>query len=239
MLQPLTSKFFNTCNSYIKYDKRNISAKTAAYKLICPPQKNIMFKKISVLAVVLFTNYVSSAQSRFSLGPQAGFGISTVSNINNSSFKPAGNVGLSLVYSVVEHFGLGADLKYSFEGGKAENNTMEATYNLDYVRIPLKAIFFFNDFGDRLRPKIAVGPSIGFLTRGQRSFNNSNPVDIKSSLNTTDFGLHAGAGLHYRLVKNTWFNTDLTYQHGLNDVNKSINWKNRNVQLNVGVNFGL
>lgn len=199
----------------------------------------LMNKKAGLLVAGFFIFLISNAQSRFSLGPQAGFGGSTISNINNSSYKAAGNAGLSLVYSVVEHFGLGVDLKYSFEGGQAENNNIETDYDLDYVRIPLKAIFFFNNYGDRLRPKIAIGPSIGFLTRAERSINNSDAVDIKSSLNTTDFGVHAGAGLHYRLVKNTWFNADLTYMHGLSEVSKSADWSNRNLQLNVGVNFGL
>lgn len=185
-----------------------------------------------------------NAQSKFSLGPTAGVGASWLKNPSKSDGKLAANAGLSLVYSATPHFGIGLDAKYSFEGEKTSLGTIKQTIDLNYLRLPLKAIYFFNDYGDRLRPKVFVGPSFGFLAGGKTKtdFGSSvSEVPSKNLYNTFDFGVTAGAGLNYRLVKNTWFNLDANYNHGITDIDKIANSKsrNRNVMLNVGVNFGL
>ena len=64
-------------------------------------------------------------------------------------------------------------------------------------------------------------------------------MDIKSTTESFDFGVLGGAGLNYRLVKNTWLNTDLTYTHGIKEINNTGDFSNRNLMLNIGVNFGL
>ena len=177
-------------------------------------------------------SYAAVAQSKFSLGPNAGLGHSWVSNTNNAGFKLAANAGLSLVYSATEHFGIGLDAKYSFEGVKAKGNT---GLDLNYFRLPLKAIYFFNGYGNAFRPKIFAGPSLGFLSSAK-----SGDTDVKSAFNSSDIGITAGVGFNYRLVQNTWFNADLNYLHGLSDVTKGSEVNhNRNIGINVGVNFGL
>lgn len=180
-----------------------------------------------------------SAQSKFSLGPTAGFGFSTLSNVEYSKVKSTGNAGLSLVYSAVEHFGIGVDVKYSFEGTKIDFNGVKAELDLNYVRIPIKATYFFNKYGDKLRPKIFAGPSLGFLTKAKE-----DGVENTTDYNSFDLGILLGIGLNYRLVNKTWFNVDFTTNSGLSDVTKNTTFNNdknsnRNVQLNVGVNFGL
>ena len=203
-----------------------------------------------LLALSISALCIGSAQaqkSKFSIGPNAGFGNSTLSNFQDREGHASGNLGLSLVYSAIEHFGVGADIKYSLEG--AERTRMvgsvkqEDKINLNYIRVPVKAIFFFNKFGDRLRPKAAVGPSFGFLVGGDRTdFNGVRTEDLSNTINTFDFGIHGSAGLNYRLIRNTWFTADLSYLHGLTDVEKGTanpTYANRNLGINVGVNFGL
>jgi len=186
--------------------------------------------------------FTASAQSKFSLGPNAGVGGSWISNSTNSKTKLAGNAGLALVYSAAEHFGIGLDAKYSFEGGISESTDAKTTVDLNYFRLPLKAIYFFNDYGDKVRPKVYVGPSFGFLTGGKTEIvvgNASTTVDSKDYYKSFDFGVTAGAGVNVRLVKNTWFNADLSYLHGISEIIKDSDAHNRNLQVNVGVNFGL
>lgn len=189
-----------------------------------------------ILAVIIGSGLcvTAGAQSKFSIGPNAGFGHSWVSNYNGAKFKLATNAGVSLVYSATEHFGVGLDAKYSYEGvkGAGSNNSLD----LNYFRFPLKAIYFFNNYGDKLRPKLYAGPSFGFLSSAK-----ANSVDVKRFYNSSDIGLTAGVGFNYRLSKNTWFNADLNYLHGLSDVTKSSGskYQNRNLGVNVGVNFGL
>lgn len=192
--------------------------------------------KKTFLAIIIYTSlcFTAIAQSKFSLGPAAGLGHSWVSGYNNKQFKLAANAGLSLVFSASEHFGIGLDAKYSFEGVKTSepNNAID----LNYFRLPLKAIYFFNNYGNKLRPKIYLGPSFGFLSSAK-----ANDVDVKNAFNSSDVGLTAGAGFNYRLVKNTWFNADLNYLHGFSNIlkNSAVKAHNGNIGINVGVNFGL
>lgn len=190
-----------------------------------------------LLAILISTGlcFTSMAQSKFSLGPNAGVGHSWISNSDNAKFKLAANAGVAMVYSATEHFGIGLDAKYSFEGVKGEGT--DNALDLNYFRFPLKAIYFFNSYGDQLRPKIFAGPSFGFLSSAK-----SNDVDVKENYNTSDVGITAGAGFNYRLVKNSWFTADINYLHGISNVVKgggSDKYRNRNIGINVGVNFGL
>jgi outer membrane protein W len=202
----------------------------------------------------------------WSMGPNAGFGGSWIDNFTPSKYKPAGNVGLSLIYSTKSSFGMGADVKYSFEGGKREyQTTVPGTTlttveeaNLNYVRVPIKAMWFFNKYGDRVRPKIALGPSFGFLVGGKTTANtttstgssvSNSSVDSKDYWDDFDLGLTGSVGLNYRLVKYTWLSADISYFHGLTDAREDSQrgagyaadkqYKNRNLQFNLGVNFGL
>lgn len=195
----------------------------------------IMKKTVLIISMIIFSCNLF-AQGKFSLGPTAGFGMSTLSNVTNSKMRTSANAGLSLVYSAVEHFGIGLDVKYSFEGAKVEFGSVKNQIDLNYVRVPLKAIYFFNKYGDNLRPKIFAGPSFGFLTKAKL-----NDVETTSAYNNVDVALLFGAGLNYRMVKNTWFNVDVSSSLGLSDATKNNNESNatRNYQLNVGVNFGL
>lgn len=200
-------------------------------------------KKV-LLAVIISSGFslVAGAQSKFSLGPGAGIGASWLDNTPNRKTKLAGNVGLSLVYSAAEHFGIGLDTKYSFEGGKYSANNQTVTSDLNYFRVPLKAIYFFSSYGHKVRPKVYVGPSFGFLTGGTTTVELPNNTKVQSNskdiFKSFDFGVTAGAGLNVRLVKNTWFNADVNYLHGISDltINKQ---HNRNLGVNIGVNFGL
>jgi len=190
------------------------------------------FLTASIIGSICFACFSVNAQSKFSFGPNAGVGHSWVSGYQNNQFKLAANAGLSFVYSAAEHFGIGLDAKYSFEGVKTSGNSVD----LDYFRFPLKAIYFFNNYGDKLRPKVYAGPSFGFLSSAK-----SADLDVKKAFNSTDIGLTAGAGLNYRLVNSTWFNADINYVHGFTDVIKSaaVKGHNRSIGVNVGVNFGL
>jgi len=196
-----------------------------------------------LLAVVISSviGLSAEAQSKFSIGPSGGYGWTTISNLNDSKFKAAGNFGLSSVYSAAEHFGIGLDVKYSIEGAKVNSGNDQTTeYDLHYVRIPVKAIYFFNNYGNKVRPKIYAGPSFGFLSSSKVNTPILDDINNKDNTENFDIGLTAGAGLNYRLVNKTWLNLDLGYYHGFKEIFKSGgDYSNRNIMLNVGVNFGL
>jgi hypothetical protein len=213
--------------------------------------------KTFIIVCFLTTATVLSAQSqvkqRFSLGPTAGFGHGRlrmdpgVSGYDNK-FHSSYNVGAKLVYSIQNHWGMSADLKFSSEGGNLEgagNNNDEITYRANYIRIPLQGIYFFNDYGQKVRPKISFGPSFGFFVGGDSkseiSGETTGKIDSKDLFNGFDFGLNGAVGMNIRLSPATWLNTDITYYHGLTNVSEATNfdWKNRGIGLNVGVLWGI
>jgi outer membrane protein W len=205
-----------------------------------------------LLAMIISSGFAlaAGAQSKFSIGPTGGYGWATINNIKNSKFKAAGNFGLASVYSAAEHFGIGIDARYSIEGAKWDvGNSKTNEIDLHYVRIPVKAIYFFNKYGNKVRPKIYAGPSFGILSSSKLNRPGLADVDLKAATESFDVGVTAGAGLNYRLVNKTWLNLDLGYYNGFkqimqpsalgNDASTNGNLRNRNVTINVGVNFGL
>jgi hypothetical protein len=209
-------------------------------------------KNYVLVAVFTVLSLVGFTQSN-SLGINAGFGHSWLKNYNNSQFNPHGNFGASFVHSTKTNFGFGADLKFSFEGGQEEYksgaNTIEHTTDLNYIRVPLKAIYFFGKYGQKIRPKIYAGPAVGFLVGANDKVINLNNGTVLSDRKSDDdyhnfdIGLNAGVGFNYRLVKNTWFTTDLNYYNGFKNIrqaNSSLpRIANNNVALNIGVNWGI
>lgn len=207
-----------------------------------------MKKIIRFTLAVLSISGSTMAQDNLSFGGTAGFGHTWLSNASNSKYQPAGNLGLSLTYSTETNWGFGADLKWSIEGGKTSTPNFTNTTRLDYVRVPVKVMYFFGERGNAFRPKLTIGPSVGFLIGGK---NEATTItgDTKTTVETAakeyvkavDLGVNASAGFNYRLVDRTWLNVDLNYYHGLTDIIEAaaIDQKNRNIGINVGVSFGI
>lgn len=206
-----------------------------------PHPQNMFMKKIMIIAAILGAGLVSKAQT-VSFGPTGGFGHSWISNATgDAKFNPAWNAGVSLVYSTLSNWGVGADVKYSAEGNKRlQAGDVTTNINTNYVRVPLKAIYFFGKQGDVVRPKISAGPTFGFLTDANTTSSADGAkvkTDISNDIRNFDFGVNAAAGLNIKVAQRTWLNTDLAYYQGLTDITKNTSNTRRNG--NVGVNVGL
>ncbi|MBN8877236.1 MAG: PorT family protein [Sphingobacteriales bacterium] len=204
-------------------------------------------KKFMIVLVVAVSATTIHAQN-LSFGPTAGFGHSWTSSDNgsqNGRFHSSYNIGGKLVYSFISHWGVSADVKFSSEGETLGlNNDNKTVMRANYIRIPLQGIYFFGDYGNRLRPKISVGPSFGFLVGGETKQHADgrvvSTIKTKDLAENFDFGLTGAAGLNYRLTRGTWLNADIAYYHGLTDMASSaVDAKNRNIGVNVGVLFPL
>jgi len=160
-------------------------------------------------------------------------------------FHTAYNLGGKMVYSFVTNWGISGDLKFSSEGQTIGNDKdNKSVVRANYIRIPIQGIYFFGKYGDRVRPKISIGPSFGILVGGKsRLISNGNELfERKSSedLKTVDFGFTVAGGGNVRIAPATWLNLDLSYYHGLADIAESTdNIKNRNLGINIGVTFPL
>jgi hypothetical protein len=175
-------------------------------------------------------------QSKFSIGLKGGFGHSFIAPYKNYMFCPSWDAGVSAIYAPGQHWGLGVDALYSMEGVKFEylDNETGIGYDrqatLDYIRIPVKAIYFFRSYEKDFRPKISLGPSLGILV-GEVNSVNASAIDLGGKLT---------AGFNYRIAKAVWINVDASYYQGFLDVysNNSENDLNGNVRLDAGINFG-
>jgi outer membrane protein W len=201
-------------------------------------------KKAMIIVAILGVGLISKAQT-VSFGPTGGFGHSWITNSSgDGQFNPAWNVGVSLVYSSRSNFGLGADVKYSAEGNKVTENGVTSTINTNYVRVPLKLIYFFGSPNSAVRPKISAGPTLGFLTGANSAVSDQGvkvKTDITDNIKSFDFGVNAAAGLNFRVAPRTWLNTDIALYQGLTDITKSNNstQHNGNIGVDVGLLFGL
>jgi outer membrane protein W len=208
------------------------------------PQKLNVMKRVMIIGLVLAVGFVSKAQT-VSFGPTGGFGHSWITNsAGDGKFNPAWNAGVSLIYSTKSNFGLGADVKYSAEGNKVMEDGITNTINTNYVRVPLKLIYFFGAPNSVVRPKISAGPTFGFLTDASSAASTQGvkvKTDITDDIKSFDFGLNAAAGLNFRLAPRTWLNTDVAFYQGLTDITKSNNstQHNGNIGVDVGLLFGL
>lgn len=207
-------------------------------------------KKILLSGLLLLSVMAVNAQ-RTSIGITGGFGGAWLSNTGESViFNPLYNLGGTLVYSTETHWGFGADVKYSREGVRFTNDILNkkitTVVGSDYIRVPLRAIYFFNTNEHAFRPNISVGPSFGFLTGGNiRTFDNANNDLNKSktsdSFKSFDFGLQGTIGASVELSDGLWFIGDIVYYQGLIQQNKngSNNMLNSNLGVNLGLRFGI
>lgn len=206
-------------------------------------------KKTIVVFLFLAAGLAVSAQNT-SLGPTVG--INGWTDANNNA-QVGLNIGATFTYSVSAHWAFGADVKYSMEGGGKTISPKTADVKEDYIRVPLKILYFFGKHGQSFRPKLYVGPSFAFLVGGKinGSYNSlSYEADAKDYINGFDFGILMGTGFNYRLSKNgTWLNVDLGYTAGLTNVVKDNTsataltsvpaFHNKSLAFNVGVAFPL
>jgi len=212
----------------------------------------------NLLATAFLLVTLSSYSQTLSFGPRLGANFTTYGGMDNATFKPGLLAGVFLVYSKREHAGFGADLLYSGEGAKYKITTTNGTttvvneYNtrLNYIRLPLHFIYFFNEAGDKFRPKVAIGPSLGYLASTKqklktttRTNSNETSFDTEStSLNnykSMDVGLSLGLGFNYKILSRTWLNMDARYYYGLLDITKNNTTSDRVNNHGPSISFGI
>ena len=205
------------------------------------------------IAATLLPFLHGSAQSNISFGPTAGANLSKVSNLEGTYFLPGFNAGLFLIWAPGEHIGVGGEARYSQEGVKTESGDegsdfyTESTVHMNYIRVPLRLTYFFGSYTAKVRPKLFIGPTLGFLASAHTESDvtaagvtTSSDVDSKDDLHGFDLGVHAGAGINFRISeKGVWLNFDALYTQGLTDVteNDDATNLNQNISVNIGLAF--
>lgn len=190
------------------------------------------------------TTTTASAVARYmSIGPVLGGGGNWVGNMGGTTYlMPSANMGVSLIYARDEHWGWGGQLTIASGGYKKSYGGNRASVTSDYLRLPLRAYYFFNSYKDRVRPKLFLGPEVGVKLAEHDNFGVAG-ADIAKARNTgplrtMDAGLNAGGGVNILVQKATWFNLDLGYYQGLTDAVKDAAGR-YNVNHNLGIQAGL
>lgn len=199
-------------------------------------------KKYLLITVLLSAiSTASFAQDNLSWGPMAGVSISNFrGDVSNTAWKTGFTGGLFINYSIVDRFGIGGQLLYTQLGAKVKNSDAET--RLNYVQVPILATFYLNGRGHAIRPKLFVGPHVGFLVAARdQNGNNLNADSNNKQFTGMDAGLTLGGGLNYRLNNRMWLNADVRYGLGLVDVVKNTNVAvyNKNWGVNLGLSFPL
>jgi hypothetical protein len=205
--------------------------------------------KRSLIVIAMLIAIINVKAQNLSFGPVGSVGHSwtsaDVSTGTDKSFHPAFSLGGRMVYSFTPSWGVSGDIRFSSEGQTLEDvNGFKMKARANYIRVPLQGIYFFGKYGDRVRPKISIGPSFGFLIGGKTDI--MGPADGWVKIKTTDiwksfdFGVNIAGGGNVRIARSTWLNLELAYYLGLTDVAESgTPGKNRNLGINAGVTFPL
>ena len=198
-------------------------------------------KNCIILLAAFCISFSALAQENVSIGPIAGVSIANFrGDVSNTNWKPGLTVGGFYNYSSKTGFGFSGQLLFTQLGAQTDNKTNEI--NLNYVQLPLFATFFFGKYGDRVRPKVFLGPNLNFLvSEKDKAGNDIGGTGDNRVYNPFDLGVTFGAGVNFRLVEKIWLNFDARYGAGLLDVtkNNATTIRNNNWGINLGLSFPL
>ena len=204
-------------------------------------------KKFLLSGIVISLSILTQAQtSKWSYGFQAGFGLSTVTNVYDSRLNsPSSGAGIQTLYRLNDHWQIGASLQFSRDSykGNAVSNPFTLLSSIfpveqlrftqketaDMLRLPLQLRYNWLSPGKKLRPYTYLGVSIGYnVTLHERETrliaNDANTQEFFNSVNVRspsysrlDYGMKAGTGLSLRTGEGTLITTELYYYHGLKE----------------------
>ncbi|WP_259015797.1 porin family protein [Emticicia fluvialis] len=195
-----------------------------------------MKTRLFLLGALLTMSFTGFAQTTLSWGPKVGVNFTTYNpKVETFDMLTGVNAGLFLNYAK-NHWGVMAEAAYSQMGTKVNNGSN--LERLHYIQVPVSGVYYFGEYGDAVRPKLFIGPYVGFLASATDNNGKklSNGMDVR---NDVDFGGQVGAGFNFRIKNQVWLNSDVRYMHGFTDVTKepSTTFRNTGVAINVGVSF--
>jgi len=201
----------------------------------------IMKKVLVILTIISAFAYTTAiAQENVSFGPIVGLNSSKLTgNTIYNDWKPGPSLGFFVNYSGQNRFGLNGQLLYARIGGQSSNGVSKG--HLDYIQIPIMGTCYLNDKGNKFRPKLMLGPYIGFLVKATNESGVSiNPEGSNRPYKGVDGGVAMGAGFNYLIGSKVWLNADLRYNLGLAQAMNTIpDVYNRSWGINVGLSFPL
>jgi len=189
-------------------------------------------KKIVLLTAALFISVVAFSQVSFGL--KGGLNYATLTNDEESNFKPSVYGGAFMEYRLGFIASISPELYYSRQGASAKEDGIEAQFRLNYVNLPVLVKLYLAD-----GLSLDLGPQLGYLLDAKlwgKEDGVSATVDAKEFLDMNKIDVGFAAGLTYNIGK---FFLQGRYNIGFIDVVKDDvdHSKNNVIQLGVGIRF--
>lgn len=190
--------------------------------------KTILASALVMVATVGFVNAQTDPEDRLApkIGIKGGINLANLytDDVADENLKVGLNVGLFAKVPLTEYLALQPELLYSSKGSKLtyDNAFMgegEYRFNLNYVEVPLLAVF---NFGPHFN--IHAGPYAAFLASSNiKDMNEDGTIDGVDELNVDnfnrfDYGIAGGAAVEFNN-----FTIGARYNYGLKEVGKSGN----------------
>jgi hypothetical protein len=204
-------------------------------------------KKIFTVFFLLFA-VVVFAQPK--IGLKAGGNIANVSGDDvtgsiDSKFGFAG--GVFFEYQFTPLFAIQPEVYYSMKGATDKEefmgSTVDYTFTLDYIEIPVLIKVIIPVQGSNIKPEIFAGPFVGINTTAKQKAEYQGQTqemdyeDVKS----TEFGAQFGGGIGFNVAGNE-VGFDIRYILGLTTVDDSaekLDIKNNVINFNAYFAFSL
>lgn len=199
-----------------------------------------------VLFVAVMT--ASYAQAELTFGVRAGLNLTDVHStatagsvtITHTTDPKVGfQAGLVADYALSNTFSIQPAVVFATQGGKVGRNNNSINYRLNYIQVPINAIYKIDlGFAGLL---LQAGPYFGYALNGNTSVDGSDrSTDIEFGSNNNelkpfDFGVGAGAGLQFGNLQLV-----LGYNFGFADLTNinSTTLRNNGVALTATILFG-
>lgn len=181
----------------------------------------------------IFTLNVTSAQN-ISLGPVAGVNISTFNNVSNSQYVGGFAGGGTVNVNLTDNFGINGKVLFSQMGSGYERSTFQN--RLNYLQVPVSAVYNFGNVLNRIRPKAYAGIYVASLRNGGDGMEGPMGVN-QAEFESFDAGGQVGIGLDYRLRSNALLAIEVGYSAGVVGLADSPDGKPRNGAYNATVGW--
>jgi len=163
--------------------------------------KNKIFSTIFVATLFSLAIHQQASAQVGRTGIKGGLNMSNLylDNVNDQNARIGFNIGVFGQLFSSETFALQPELLYSTKGSTAQYGgaiNQEISYNLNYVDMPVLAVFKLGDVAE-----IHIGGYASYLLNANISYkgdlaNGSDPID-KDNLKSFDYGISGGLGANF------------------------------------------
>jgi len=182
-------------------------------------------------------------------GLKAGVNISNLSGDDAGS--PDSKTGFAFggffMYQFSPMFAIQPEAYYTMKGATDkmdfQGTTVDLTYTLDYIEIPVLFKFLIPIQGSGVKPAIFAGPFLGINTTAKvkAEFDGQSQEDDLTDTKSTEFGLQFGGGIGFPVGKGE-LGVDIRYILGLSTIDDSAeeaDVKNNVININLYYGFSL